>query len=160
MSAGLLEPLLRFVVGRFGIGGIVALVVGFFVLQSVGIDPVALMSGGTGGGPRPLTEADKQAGAFSEVILAETEDSWTRRFAAASARYQAPRMVLFAGQVKSACGFASSAMGPFYCPADKSVYLDTSFFDQLARRFGAPGAEIQSCRHGSQPSHRGARRGR
>jgi predicted metalloprotease len=72
-------------------------------------------------------------------VLATTEDSWTQIFAASGQKYPAPTLVLFQGSVRSACGGASSASGPFYCPADRKVYLDTSFFDQLARQFGAPG---------------------
>ncbi len=135
---GLAILLIRFVFGRFGVVGVVVLVGGFFALRSAGVDPLALIAGGAPGGGQ-LTAADEQTGTFAEVILAETEDVWTRRFAAAGARYEPPRMVLFSNQTQSGCGFASSAMGPFYCPADKSVYLDTNFFDELARRFGAPG---------------------
>ncbi len=140
-AAGLAIPLIRFVMGRFGIGGIVVLVGGFFLLQSMGVDPLALLSGQPGSQQQaqPLSEADRQAGAFSEVILAETEDTWTRLFAEAGEQYKAPRMVLFSGGVRSACGSASSAMGPFYCPADQTIYLDTTFFQELAQRFGAPG---------------------
>jgi predicted metalloprotease len=72
-------------------------------------------------------------------VLASTEDTWGKFFAASGQRYPAPTLVLFEGSVRSACGGASSASGPFYCPADRKVYLDTAFFDQLSRQFGAPG---------------------
>ncbi|MGF1545659.1 MAG: neutral zinc metallopeptidase [Parvularculaceae bacterium] len=137
---GLAFVILRFVLGRFGVAGVVVLVGGFFALRSMGLDPVALLAGApTGGAPVQLSASDEEAGAFAEVILAETEDVWGRRFADAGARYAAPRMVLFSRRTQSGCGFASSALGPFYCPADKSVYLDTAFFGELGRRFGAPG---------------------
>lgn len=137
---GLVIPLLRLVLSKFGITGIVFLGLGYFALQAIGIDPLALLSGQPQtASERPLSEADQQAGNFSAVILAETEDVWTRRFASEGKRYQPPGMVLYSGYVSSACGSASSAMGPFYCPADQKVYLDTSFFDELSRRFGAPG---------------------
>lgn len=79
------------------------------------------------------------AAQFSSVVLANTEDVWSAIFAAAGKRYEAPRLVLFSDQVQSACGLSSAAVGPFYCPPDRRVYLDTSFFNELSRRFGAPG---------------------
>ena len=81
---------------------------------------------------------------FVGVVLAETEDVWNGIFQAEGLKYEEPQLVLFAGQVKSACGYASSASGPFYCPGDKKVYLDTSFFDQLDRQFGASGDFAQA----------------
>jgi predicted metalloprotease len=72
-------------------------------------------------------------------VLKDTEDVWGELFASMGKTYQAPRLILFTGQVESACGSASSAVGPFYCPGDAQVYLDTEFFDDLHRRFGAPG---------------------
>jgi len=80
-----------------------------------------------------------EAGKFSSVVLANTEDVWSKVFAAAGKRYQAPSLVLFDGAVQSACGMSSSAVGPFYCPLDSKVYLDTNFFALMERRFGAPG---------------------
>ncbi len=81
---------------------------------------------------------------FVSVVLAETEDVWGELFKVAGQRYKDPTLVLFSGGVSSACGFASSASGPFYCPGDSKVYLDTEFFDQLDRRFGAPGDFAQA----------------
>jgi uncharacterized protein len=89
-------------------------------------------------GPNAGQPAD-EAGKFSSVVLANTEDVWTQVFASAGKRYQAPNLVLFDGAVQSACGMSSSAVGPFYCPLDSKVYLDTNFFSMMARRFGAPG---------------------
>src|SRR5690606_16774165 len=71
------------------------------------------------------------------AILGSTEDVWGGLFREAGGRYEPPQLTLFAGQVQSACGFATSAVGPFYCPADSRVYLDTAFFDDLARLGGA-----------------------
>ncbi|MBN2369938.1 MAG: neutral zinc metallopeptidase [Vicinamibacteria bacterium] len=81
---------------------------------------------------------DEQAD-FVSAILASTEDAWREQFANLGRRYEPPRLVLFSGTVDSACGFSSSATGPFYCPSDSKVYLDLSFFNELDRRFGTPG---------------------
>ena len=136
--SGVAILILRFVFSRFGIGGVVVLVGGFFALRSIGIDPLALISGQPAQSG-PVSEADQEAGEFASVILRETEIVWTEIFAQNGQRYDPPRLNLFTGQVNSACGFASAASGPFYCPADQEVYLDTSFFTELSRRFGAPG---------------------
>ncbi len=83
-------------------------------------------------------------GRFASVVLASTEDTWTKVFSAAGRSYQPPKLVLFTQSVPSACGMSSSATGPFYCPADQKVYIDLSFFDELARRFQAPGDFAQA----------------
>ncbi len=74
-------------------------------------------------------------GKFVSAVLGETEDRWTEIFKAGDKTYQAPRLVMYSGVVSSACGAAESAMGPFYCPNDQRVYLDTSFFQQIETRF-------------------------
>jgi predicted metalloprotease len=89
----------------------------------------------------PEMEAQRQ---FVAVVLGDTEDIWGRLFQERGGTYQQPRLVLFAGQVQSACGYASAAVGPFYCPGDSKVYLDLDFFDELSRRFGAPGDFAQA----------------
>jgi predicted metalloprotease len=81
---------------------------------------------------------------FVEVVLADTEDVWTELFAAQGKTYRKPKLVLFTGQVQSACGNASAAVGPFYCPADEKVYLDLQFYSDLQRRFRAPGDFAQA----------------
>jgi hypothetical protein len=78
------------------------------------------------------------------VVLADTEDVWGSLFQRAGSAYQAPKLVLFNGAVESACGFAESAMGPFYCPSDQRVFIDLSFFDELAGRLGARGDFAQA----------------
>jgi uncharacterized protein len=93
----------------------------------------------TGGPP-----AGDRLGRFASVVLASTEDTWGRVFDEAGSRYEPPRLVLFDEAVDSACGFTSSAVGPFYCPADRKVYLDLSFFAELERRFDAPGDFAQA----------------
>ncbi len=133
-------------VGRgasLGCGGLLLLVV--FALLT-GRDPQQLldMVGGAGG-PAQVEEAPvgghpaDEAGRFASTVLASTEDVWSQVLSSRGVRYSEPMMVLFQEAVASACGTASSAVGPFYCPADQKLYLDLSFFSELSRRFGAPG---------------------
>ncbi len=136
--SGLAMVVVRLVMTRFGVGGLAVLAVGFFALRSIGVDPLALAGGG-GQGTAELSAVDRQAGEFSSVILAETETVWGDRFAASNSRYPAPGLVLFSDRNVSACGQALAAMGPFYCPADKKIYIDTTFYAELSKRFGAPG---------------------
>ncbi|HMK74488.1 MAG TPA: neutral zinc metallopeptidase [Myxococcaceae bacterium] len=89
----------------------------------------------------PAEERQKD---FVSFVLASTEDTWPSILAAQGVRYVPPKLVLFRGGVESACGFAESASGPFYCPLDQMVFLDLAFFDELARRFGAPGDFAQA----------------
>ncbi|GGI77540.1 flagellar biosynthesis protein FlgM [Polymorphobacter multimanifer] len=138
--------------GRMGIGGLI--VVGIIALV-LGINPLTLLGGGGGapgggapreqiGQPNPASGPALQPASDMDRLVARapatTEDSWGEAFPReVGAPYQPPTLVLSSGGVDSACGSASSAMGPFYCPGDRKVYLDQSFFDQLAQRFGAPG---------------------
>ncbi len=96
-------------------------------------------SGTQQSGTRPQGESSDETTAFVRTVLAETEDTWSGIFQSAGETYQKPTLVLFSGQVSSACGYASAASGPFYCPGDRKVYLDTSFFNELDKRFGAAG---------------------
>jgi hypothetical protein len=137
--SGLAALVLRFVLTRWGLGGVAVLVAGFFALQAVGVDPMRLLAGGSAGPSAPPSEARLQAEKFSSVVLGETEIVWSNHFGRSGEDYPEPTMVTFEGQVDSACGFASAASGPFYCPADRKVYLDTDFFAELSQRFGAPG---------------------
>lgn len=130
-------------IGRGGLGGgigtLVILGLVFFIGGPEAI--MQLLSGGAGTAPtseqgRPLQVGD-EASDFVARVLGSTEDVWTALFAQSGQRYDAPELTLFAGSVQSACGFASAAAGPFYCPADRRVYLDVSFFDELARMGGA-----------------------
>jgi predicted metalloprotease len=88
--------------------------------------------------------SDDKMRQFVAVVLADTEDVWTAIFKSAGETYSEPSLVLFSGQVSSACGSASAAMGPFYCPADQKVYLDLTFFNELASRFQAAGDFAQA----------------
>ncbi|MGB3390880.1 MAG: neutral zinc metallopeptidase, partial [Pseudaminobacter sp.] len=121
-------------------------------LRACGIDPLAILAGG-GGGPVPggggqvtqnAPKSNDEMTQFVSTVLAETEDVWTGIFQAEGLAYKEPTMVLFDGQVRSACGFASSASGPFYCPGDQKLYIDLSFYDQLERQFGAAGDFAQA----------------
>src|SRR5690606_22352558 len=100
-----------------------------------------------GGGPAPQqTEpaANDEQTDFVRAVLGSTEDVWGSVFRASGQQYPAPRLVLFSGGVQSACGAASSAMGPFYCPGDQQVYLDLDFFREMATRFQAEGEFAQA----------------
>jgi len=131
-------------------GGIGAIVIVLTVSYFLGIDPSVIfqMQQGavtsTTAGSRQPTAAEEQMADFVSVVLADTEDTWKTIFRDAGLYYQKPTLVLFTGQVSSACGQASAAMGPFYCPADQKVYIDLSFFDDLKRRHGAPGDFAQA----------------
>ncbi len=129
-----------------GIGTVVLLIAGYFLgvspsdmLNIIGAGDSATQ--GAAGAARQGTVGRPQdpQGDFAAAVLGETEDVWTQYFSAAGQRYTAPTLVLFSGEVASACGAASAAAGPFYCPGDQQVYIDLDFFGQLARDFGAPG---------------------
>jgi hypothetical protein len=134
-------------VGGGGIGMIVLILVISFLtgqnplelLQQAG--PVAPVQETGPGGPPPGDDAQSL---FVSRVLADTEDTWGQLFAQRGARYEEPALVLFEGSVQSACGLASAAVGPFYCPGDRKVHLDLSFFRELDQRFGAPGDFAQA----------------
>ncbi|KAA5545297.1 hypothetical protein FYK55_06480 [Roseiconus nitratireducens] len=96
------------------------------------------------GEQQELTPEEKERGEFASVVLRDTEEVWSQLFQENGLRYEPPKMVLFSGSIRSACGGATAASGPFYCPADQKVYLDTSFFTQLARDLQAPGDFAQA----------------
>jgi predicted metalloprotease len=91
---------------------------------------------------RPLTEEEKVEGLFVKTLLADNEDVWTKIFEENGLKFEAPKLILFSGQVQTACGGASSASGPFYCPSDKTIYMDMSFFEELRTKFGAEGGDF------------------
>ncbi|MBY3035391.1 zinc metallopeptidase [Rhizobium laguerreae] len=134
--------------GGLSIGTIIFLVVIYFIFKMMGIDLLQVLdSGGTTSGPGyeqsqsggTRTPANDEMTAFMRTVLAETEDTWQGIFQAQGQNYEEPRLVLFSGSTASACGSASSATGPFYCPSDHKLYLDTEFFQELSDRFGASG---------------------
>jgi hypothetical protein len=139
-GGNMLGCLIPLIASRFGIGGVVVLVIGYFILSSLG---------GLGGGGGGLMPSSQQVGApagqsrldpttkrFTLQVLASTEDTWNKLL---GGRYTPTTLVFYSEADQSGCGAAQSAMGPFYCPNDKRIYLDTQFFDELARRFQAPG---------------------
>jgi predicted metalloprotease len=144
-GGGGLGCLLPLVMSRFGIGGVVVLVIGYFLLSSLGG-----LGGGGGGGLMPGSQRSAPAGQstldpttrrFMLQVLASTEDTWGKLL---GGRYEPTTLVAYSEAYQSGCGAAQSAMGPFYCPTDKKIYLDTEFFNELSRRFQAPGDFAQA----------------
>lgn len=138
--------------GGLGLGTIV--IIGLIAWFVFGINPLALLGGMMGGGgssyvqtdtasPRGTAEEERLK-QFVSVVLADTEDVWHQIFQADGQTYQEPKLVLFTGQVQSACGGASAAVGPFYCPGDQKVYIDLDFFNELGSRFDAAGDFAQA----------------
>src|SRR3954471_20170754 len=128
--------------GGMGIGGVVVAVIAYFL----GFDPGTALNIGqqVGSQGTETREASKGApndptGQFSAKVLGSTEDVWGKVFQQSGSQYRPPTLVLYDGQVRSACGTGQSAMGPFYCPGDEKLYLDLAFFRDLQRRLGAPG---------------------
>jgi hypothetical protein len=132
--------------GGLGVTGVVIALVAYFL----GFDPgVVLNVAEQVGTQRETREAPKGApadamGQFVSRVLGSTEDVWTRIFQQSQSTYRAPTLVLYDGQVGSACGTGQAAMGPFYCPGDEKLYLDLAFFRDLQTRFGAPGDFAQA----------------
>jgi hypothetical protein len=132
-------------VGGGGLGILAIVVIGYFL----GVDLTPLLGGaGAGGiqqGPVEITAADEEAAQFVSQVLASTEDVWSQVYQDQLGQtYTPPQLVLFTGATQSGCGGASAATGPFYCPADKSVYLDTDFFVVMDRQLGARGDFAQA----------------
>jgi predicted metalloprotease len=139
--------------GRAGFGGIGFLIIIVVVSLLFGVNPMTLLEGlggGPGGGQQPQSEAplppaSDEMAQFVRVVLADTEDTWSKVFKEEFGEaYSEPRLVLFAGGIRSACGFAQSATGPFYCPGDSRIYIDLAFYEELKRRFKAPGDFAQA----------------
>lgn len=137
------------------IGGGIGVLIIAMIIGLLGGDPRRFMQqaqqrqqgapqAGAAGPPAELSARDKERGEFVATILADTEDVWNKIFQQSNLKYEEPKLELFSQQTQSACGAASSAAGPFYCPADRKVYLDTAFFDQLDKQLGAPGDFAQA----------------
>jgi len=141
-----INTLVNLVVRTFGIKGILVLLgVGFIGWQMGLLDPSML----TGGGQvreveyQPTAEEQEQM-AFVKVVLADTEDIWTQEFSRIGRQYQQPELVIYSGRYPTACGMGDARMGPFYCPADRKVYIDLGFYDELEGQFDAPGDFAQA----------------
>src|SRR5438270_638450 len=142
LGGGGLGCLLPLIASRFGIGGVVVLLIGCFLLNSLGG-----LSGGSGalpssqvaGSGASQSTLDPDAKHFTLQVLRSTEDTWTKLLQPQGIQYTPTNLHFYSESDQSGCGAAQSAMGPFYCPTDKNIYLDTQFFTELAQRFNAPG---------------------
>ena len=133
-----------------GLGGIV---IALLASWAFGINPMTVLGllNGGGGAPAPAAvqphqgpKAQDPASRFVRIVLADTEDVWGAYFARAKQQYTPPTLVMFRGQTRTGCGTGEAAMGPFYCPADRKVYIDLSFYDLLRDKLGAPGDFAQA----------------
>ena len=133
-----------------GLGTIVLALVGGWIF---GINPLTILSLLSGGGaptaqvqqaPAQRPPADDRMAAFVSTVLADTEDVWKQQFSQMGGSYRDPKLVLFRGATRTACGAGQAAMGPFYCPADQKVYIDLNFYQMLRDRMGAPGEFAQA----------------
>jgi predicted metalloprotease len=139
--------------GRTGVGLSIGGVLFLVVLSLLGINPLPFLGLATKapevqmedtGQPYQESPAETALREMTAVVLADTEDTWTALLPQYGMQYAAPTLVLFSGAVQSGCGAAQSEMGPFYCPQDRKVYIDMSFYEDLSRRFGAPGDFAQA----------------
>jgi predicted metalloprotease len=140
-GGNMLGCLLPLVMSRFGIVGVVILLLGYCALQSFGGGGGLLP---TGGGTSPAAQSgrstlDPTMRDFLTRVLGSTEETWTEIFAKSGQRYTPTTMVAYSGGTQTACGMGQAALGPFYCPNDRSIYIDPTFFNELSQRFGAPG---------------------
>ncbi|MEO6199097.1 MAG: neutral zinc metallopeptidase [Sphingomicrobium sp.] len=140
-GGNLLGCLIPMIASRFGIGGVVVLVIGYFLLSSMGV-----LGGGGGVGPATTRSApagqstlDPATGKVLTGVLGSTDQVWSEIFRRAGVQYRPAKMVAYSNADQSGCGSAQSAMGPFYCPTDQTIYIDPQFFSELSRRFQAPG---------------------
>ena len=129
--------------GGLGVGGIVIALVAYFL----GVDPGTVTSVVEQAAPQrqaPMGAPTDEMGQFVSKILGSTEDAWASILQQSNSQYRPPTLVLYDGQVRSACGIGQSAMGPFYCPEDEKLYIDLAFFRDLRMRFQAPGDFAQA----------------
>jgi predicted metalloprotease len=125
--------------GKGGPLGVVGLVLGAVIYYFMGGNPADYVSQNMSSVQKQQSSSSDEQKRFIAVVLADTEDVWNEIFSENGQRYQEPKLVVFSHQVQSACGRASSAIGPFYCPGDQQVYLDLGFFNQLSDNLGAGG---------------------
>jgi predicted metalloprotease len=133
--------------GGLGCGGLIIVLILSYL---TGIDPRQLLQTANQVVPQqsapagPVGAPSDSLGRFASSVLGSTEDVWGQIFSSSGKTYTPPTMVIFSGGVQSACGMTSSASGPFYCPLDRKLYIDLSFFDEMSQRFGAPGDFAQA----------------
>ncbi len=146
MGGGALGLIFSLVASRFGIVGMIILGLGYCALTSLGGGGGLL--GGGGGETSSATQGESTLTAEQSRILIGTNDSaaqvWTQIFREAGAQYTVPKLIAYSAGTLSGCGQAQAAAGPFYCPSDQGIYIDPAFFDELGRRFGAPGDFAQA----------------
>ena len=141
--------------GRLGIGGFLVLLVLSVVFKTdltgalgggggAALPPPSAQPAGPAAPPAQTSAAEEQLVKFMSFVLDDAQSNWAQLFQAGGAEYQRARLVLFRDQVNTGCGGAQSASGPFYCPADQKIYVDLGFYDELRRRFGAPGDFAQA----------------
>jgi uncharacterized protein len=146
-------------VGQGGGVGLIGIIIIAGIALLLGVDPRVILGGGggmemPGGGrqiqlpreiqPRAVSAGDDTMKRFVSVVLADTEDIWTKLFREMGRTYAPPKLVLFRGGIQSGCGIANTQMGPFYCPTNRKIYIDLSFYELLKRRFDAPGEFAQA----------------
>ena len=129
--------------GGLPVTGGLGLVVVLVIAALTGINPLALLGGG-GAATESAPPGNDEASQFVSAVLGSTEDVWGGLFNASGQQYRQPSLVIFSGATSSGCGTGQSAMGPFYCPLDQSVYIDLSFYEALRDRLGAPGDFAQA----------------
>ncbi len=137
--------------GRLGLGGVLLLLVlsvvmkqDLFQLLDTGSGPAGVGAPAAAREARPSSPEEQRLVGFVSFVIGDVQDAWTREFKALGREYARAKLVLFTDTTRSGCGFAESAMGPFYCPADAKVYIDLGFYRELQKRFGAPGDFAQA----------------
>ena len=136
--------------GKVAVGGGLGTVLILIIALIFGADPRQLLEqvptepSSPVESSRPLSQEEKEAKEFVSVVLAKSEDVWNKLFQQNGRQYREPTLVLFTDQVQSACGRAGASVGPFYCPGDEKVYIDLAFYEELRRRFQAPGDFAQA----------------
>ena len=140
-GGNLLGCLVPLVASRFGMVGVIVLLLGYCALQSLGGSGGLLPTGGSPSADAPAGKStlDPNMADLLSRVLGSTERRWTELFAKSGQRYTPTKMVAYTGGTQTACGTGQAAMGPFYCPGDQTIYIDPAFFNELSQRFGAPG---------------------
>lgn len=142
--ARILPLLVRTKIGRMVL---VVGVIAYFGAKFLGIDLLQLANSPTTAGvsrAQPLSPQDQELADFVSVVLADTEQTWHKKLGELNLTYQEPKLVLFRNAINSACGYAQSAMGPFYCPGDHKLYIDLAFYEEMKSKLGAPGDFAQA----------------